>query len=352
MLKDARILVTGGCGFIGSNFILHLLREYPGCRVVNLDKLTYASNPNNLRHVQDDARYRFVEGDICDAKLVDRLMADVDAVFNFAAETHVDRSLLEAGSFITTDVYGTYVLLEAARRYGNVRRFVQISTDEVYGDMPEGQSARETDALRPRSPYAASKAGGDMQCLAFFETYGLPAIITRAANNIGPRQHVEKVVPLFATSALRDQPLPLYGDGRQVRDWLYVEDHCRALDLIARAGEPGEVYNIGAGNYQENINVAEAILDLLEKPRSLIRFVTDRQGHDRRYSLDSSKLRTVGWSPRYDFHSALANTVAWYRENRWWWAPIYADALFQEYFERQYGERLAQGVPYDLRTST
>jgi dTDP-glucose 4,6-dehydratase len=346
MLDNARILVTGGSGFIGSNFILHLLDRHRGCRVVNLDKLTYASNPANLRDVEGDARYRFVRGDICDADLVDQLMAEADVVFNFAAETHVDRSLMEAGSFILTDVLGTHVLLDAARRHPNVRRFVQVSTDEVYGDMPPGQSARESDPLHPRSPYAASKAGGDAQCIAFFETYDLPVIITRAANNIGPRQHVEKMVPLFVTSALQDRSLPLYGDGRQVRDWLYVEDHCRALDLVARTGQSGEVYNIGAENFQENIHVAEGLLELLEKPLSLIRFVEDRKGHDRRYAMDSSKLRALGWAPEQDFFSALERTIRWYQENGWWWEPIYAGP-FRDYYERQYGQRLAGGVPYD-----
>jgi len=346
MLEDARILVTGGCGFIGSNFILHLLERYPGCQVINLDKLTYASNPANLRDVEGDSRYRFVRGDICDAELVGQLMAEVDVVFNFAAETHVDRSLMEAGTFILTDVLGTHVLLEAARHHPNLRRFVQVSTDEVYGDMPPGKYAKESDRLNPRSPYAASKAGGDAQCVAFFETYGLPVVITRAANNIGPRQHVEKLVPLFVTSALQDRPLPLYGDGRQIRDWLYVGDHCSALDLITREGQPGEVYNIGADNHQENIRVAEALLQLLEKPLRLIRFVEDRKGHDRRYAVDTSKLRSLGWAPEHDFFSALERTVRWYQENRWWWEPIYAGP-FQDYYQRQYGERLASGRPYD-----
>ncbi len=345
MTNLGTVLVTGGCGFIGSNFILHLLERYPDCRVVNLDKLTYASNPENLRDLQSDRRYRFVRGDICDAPLVNELVGQAEVVFNFAAETHVDRSLMEAGSFITTDVYGTYVLLDSVRRHQNVRRFVQVSTDEVYGDMEPGRSARETDPLHPRSPYAASKAGGDMQCIAFFETYGVPVIVTRAANNVGPRQHIEKVTPLFITSALNDRPLPLYGDGRQVRDWLFVDDHCRALDLVLQKGEPGEVYNVGADNYQENIRLAEAILDLLGKPRSLIRFVEDRQGHDRRYSLDWSKLRGLGWSPANDFASALEKTVAWYVENRWWWEAIYAGP-FLEYYEKQYGRRLAESTPY------
>ena len=348
MLQNARIMVTGGCGFIGSNFILHLLDRYQSCRVVNLDKLTYASNPANLRDVEGDPRYQFQQGDICDVDIVKQLMANVDVVFNFAAETHVDRSLMEAGSFILTDVLGTHVLLDAARSHPNVRRFVQVSTDEVYGEMPPGVYAKETDPLHPRSPYAASKAGGDAQCIAFFESYGLPVIITRAANNIGPRQHVEKLVPLFVTSALRDQPLPLYGDGRQVRDWLHVDDHCRALDLVAREGQPGEVYNIGADNHEENIRVAEAILRLVEKPLSLIRHVEDRKGHDRRYAVDSSKLRALGWLPQHDFLSALEGTVRWYSESRWWWEPIYAGP-FRDYYERQYGQRLASGVPYEAK---
>ena len=351
MLDDARILVTGGCGFIGSNFILHLLERYPGCSLVNLDKLTYASNQANLRDVEGDPRYRFVQGDICDGELVDGLMAEVDVVFNFAAETHVDRSLMEAGSFILTDVLGTHVLLDSARRHPNVKRIVQVSTDEVYGEMSPGAWAKESDPLHPRSPYAASKAGGDAQCIAFFETYGLPVIITRAANNIGPRQHIEKMVPLFVTSAMRDELLPLYGDGRQVRDWLYVEDHCRALELIAREGEPGEVYNIGADNHEENIRLAKALLQLLEKPLSLIRFVEDRKGHDRRYAVDSSKLRALGWAPQHDFLSALERTVQWYQESRWWWEPIYAGP-FREYYQRQYGERLAGGVSYDPEGGT
>ncbi|KKM62439.1 hypothetical protein LCGC14_1521710 [marine sediment metagenome] len=351
MLDDARILVTGGCGFIGSNFILHLLERYPNAQVVNLDKLTYASNQANLRDVEGDPRYRFVQGDICDGELVDGLMAEVEVVFNFAAETHVDRSLMEAGSFILTDVLGTHVLLDSARRHPNVKRFVQVSTDEVYGEMSPGAWAKESDPLHPRSPYAASKAGGDAQCNAFFETYGLPVIITRAANNIGPRQHIEKMVPLFVTSAMRDEPLPLYGDGRQVRDWLYVEDHCRALELIAREGEPGEVYNIGADNHEENIRLAEALLQLLEKPLSLIRFVEDRKGHDRRYAVDSSKLRALGWAPQHDFFSALERTVQWYQKNSWWWEPIYAGP-FRDYYQRQYGERLASGIPYDPEGGT
>jgi len=351
MAADLKFLITGGCGFIGSNFIIYLLNRYPQCQIVNLDKLTYASNPDNLKEVANDPRYRFVQGDICDVSLVEEVMRDVNVVFNFAAETHVDRSLMDAGTFITTDVYGTYVLLDAARRQPNLQRFIQISTDEVYGEMAADYSARESDPLHPRSPYAASKTGGDMQCFAFVQTYGLPVIITRAANNVGPRQHPEKMVPLFVTGAILERPLPLYGDGLQVRDWLFVEDHCRALDLICQRGEPGQIYNIGTDNYQQNIQVAEAILDMLGKPRSLIHFVEDRQGHDRRYSMDWSKLRSLGWEPEYDFPRALEKTIAWYKANRWWWERIYAGP-FHDYYERQYGERLASAVPYDHKRAT
>jgi len=300
------ILVTGGAGFIGSNFIHHLLSAYD-YHVVNLDALTYAGNLDNLRDIGDDPRYRFVHGDICDAELVEGLVREADAVVNFAAETHVDRSLMEAGSFIRTDILGAYVLLEAARRHG-VERFLHISTDEVYGDIAPGLSSREEDPLRPRSPYAASKAGAEMQCRAFHETYGLPVVISRSSNNIGPCQHVEKAVPLFVTNALTDQPIPLYGDGLQVRDWQYVADHCRALDLLLHEGVAGEAYNVGAGNERPNIEVLTAILDLLDKPHSLIRHIEDRPGHDRRYSLDSSKVQALGWTPEHGFEAALEKT--------------------------------------------
>jgi len=333
-----RILVTGGAGFIGSHFVRRLLRLHPEYNVTNVDKLTYAGNRDILRDVENDVRYRFVQGDICDAALVHELVAQADAVVNLAAETHVDRSLLEAGAFIETDVYGTYVLLSAARRHG-VRRFLQVSTDEVYGDVPEGRFCSEADPLRPRSPYSASKAGGEMQCLAFSTSYDLPVMISRGVNAVGPNQHPEKFVPLFTTNALQDQPLPLYGDGRQVRDWLFVEDFCEALDVILHQGQPGQVYNIGAGHQRPNVQVAETILDLLGKPRDLIRLVPDRPGHDRRYALDWSKLRGLGWSPRHTFEQALAKTVAWYCENEAWWRRARGDA-YQEYYQRQYGWRL------------
>jgi len=338
-------LVTGGCGFIGSNFILRLLREHAAARVINLDALTYAGNPANLRDVEGDTRYRFVHGSICDPEVVDELAAQADMIINFAAESHVDRSLMAAASFIHTDVYGTHVLLEAARRHPNVKRFLHISTDEVYGEVPEGQFSLETDPLRPRSPYSASKAGAEMQCLSYIETYGLPVIIARPANNVGPRQHVEKFVPLCTTNALNDEPLPIYGDGQQQRDWLYVEDNCEALDLLLRQGEPGQAYNIGAKNHRANLQVAEAIVDFLGKPRSLIRFVPDRPGHDRRYGVNFDRIASLGWSPRHSFDAAIEKTVAWYRDNRWWWEPLRAGE-FRQYYERQYGHRLAASRPY------
>lgn len=337
-------LVTGGCGFIGSNFILRLIKTRPDAHVINLDKLTYAGNQDNLRDVADDPRYRFVQGDITDATLVRDLMENADCVVNFAAETHVDRSLLEGGEFIQTDVFGTYVLLEAARLSGRVQRFLHMSTDEVYGDVPEGEFSTEADVLRPRSPYSAAKAGGEMQCRAFIESYNLPVIIARPANNVGPRQHVEKFVPLCTTNALQDQPLPIYGDGRQQRDWLFVEDNVEALDLLLHEGEVGEAYNIGADNHRYNIDVANLILDLTEKPRDLITHVEDRAGHDRRYAVNSDKVRKLGWSPRHDATEGIQKAVEWYLGNRWWWEKV-RNADFQQYYEKQYGKRLAEAKP-------
>ncbi|MGQ9571586.1 MAG: dTDP-glucose 4,6-dehydratase [Dehalococcoidia bacterium] len=333
-----KILVTGGAGFIGSHFVRRLLREYPDYEVINLDKLTYAGNRDNLRDVEGDPRYRFVKGDICDRQVVDELVAESDAIVSLAAETHVDRSLLTADAFIKTDVHGTYVLLSAAREHG-VERFVYVSTDEVYGEVPEGYSSHEGDPLRPRNPYAASKAAADMLCLSFFTSYGLPVVVSRGANTLGPCQYPEKMIPLFVTNALRNEPLPVYGDGRQVRDWLFVEDHCEALDLLLHRGAPGEVYNIGADNHRPNIEVTQTILDLLDKPHSLIRHVPDRPGHDRRYSLDWSKIRALGWAPRYRFDEALARTVAWYADNEWWWQKARSGA-YEDYYQHQYGWRL------------
>jgi dTDP-glucose 4,6-dehydratase len=331
-----RVLVTGGAGFIGSHFIRHLLTSYPEYRVVNLDKLTYAGNPANLADLAGHPRYRFVKGDIGDAPLVREVMAGSDAVVNFAAESHVDRSIQDAGDFVRTDVIGTWVLLEAARHLG-IGRYLQVSTDEVYGSIAAG-AFRETDPLHPSSPYAASKAGGDHMVLAYWATHRLPVLVSRASNNFGPNQYPEKVIPLFITNALDDTPLPLYGDGRQVRDWLYVLDHCRALDLVLHKGAEGEVYNVGGGVELENIDLTRRILTLVGKPESLIRPVTDRPGHDRRYALDTAKLRALGWKPAHRFDDALAATVAWYRANEAWWRPI-KSGEFRQYYARQYGGR-------------
>ncbi len=335
----ARILVTGGCGFIGSNFVRMLLAERPDLEVVNLDKLTYAGRLENLADVAGDPRYRLVKGDICDPGAVREAMAGCRMAVNFAAETHVDRSLLGAGHFIDTDMKGVLVLLEEARRVG-IERFVQISTDEVYGSIAEG-SFDEGCVLNPRNPYAASKAGGDRLAFAYWATYGVPVVITRASNNYGPYQYPEKLIPLFATNALRDESLPLYGDGRNVRDWLHVSDHCRAVLFVLENGSNGEVYNIAGGNERENIAITREVLRLLGKPEKLIRPVDDRVGHDRRYSLDASKLGRLGWAPRVVFEAGLADTVRWYAENEAWWRPIKDhDGEFRRYYEEQYGARL------------
>jgi dTDP-glucose 4,6-dehydratase len=333
------VLVTGGAGFIGSNFVRYALAAHPDWHVTTLDKLTYAGRLENLRDVIDDPRHTFVHGDIADRTVAAPLVAAANHVVHFAAETHVDRSLMSAGEFITTDVFGTFVLLEAAREARALERFVQISTDEVYGSVPTGAS-RETDELKPRNPYSASKAGADRLAYSYWATYGVPVIITRASNNYGPNQFPEKVIPLFITTALDNVPLPLYGDGLNVRDWLHVEDHCRAIDLLLERGTPGEVYNIGGGNEVANVDLTRRILALVDRPGSLIKLVTDRPGHDRRYCLDTSKLRGLGWRPEQEFERGLADTVRWYRENEWWWRPIKEqDAAFKQYHEAQYGSR-------------
>jgi dTDP-glucose 4,6-dehydratase len=331
-----RLLVTGGAGFIGSNFARHMLSRYPDYRIVVLDKLTYAGNPANIADLRDNPNFSFVKGDICDHAVVDELVAEVDAVVNFAAETHVDRSILDAGSFIQTDVYGTHVLLEAARKH-RTPRFVQISTDEVYGDVPVGSSI-ESDPLRPRSPYSASKAGGEMLVQAYYTTYDMPVLITRGSNNYGPYQYPEKLIPVLITNALDDQELPIYGDGQQIRDWLYVLDHCSAVDVVLHEGEPGEAYNVGAGNERRNLDIAHQVLELLGKPRSLLRFVKDRPGHDRRYSLDCGKLRKLGWAPARDFEEGLAQTVRWYVDNQEWWRPV-KSGEYWEYYRQNYANR-------------
>lgn len=337
------ILVSGGMGFIGSNLIRHLLTTHDDVYIVNLDALTYAANPRNLADIAADrrlgVRYRFVHGDIRDAATVRAAMAGCWGVAHLAAETHVDRSLSAAQEFVSTQVQGTATLLEAARDAG-VRRFLHVSTDEVYGDIPAGHASGEEDVLRPRSPYAASKAAAEQFCLAFHSSYAVPAVISRASNTIGPYQYPEKVVPLFATNALLNQPLPLYGDGSQVRDWLFVGDHCRALDLLLHAGAPGEVYNLGAQNGITNLELARRILALLGKPEALIRHVSDRPGHDRRYALDCAKITRLGWRPLQTLDSALELTVRWYRDNPGWWQAA-RNADFDAYYERQYAARLA-----------
>ena len=333
------VLVTGGAGFIGSNFVRYALAAHPEWRITTLDKLTYAGRLENLHDVRDHPRHTFVHGDVADAEVAAPLVRAATIVVHFAAETHVDRSIQSAGEFITTDVFGTFVLLEAARQAPGLRRFVQISTDEVYGSVPEGAS-RETDELRPRNPYSASKAGADRLAYSYFATYGVPVIITRASNNYGPYQFPEKVIPLFVTNALDDRPVPLYGDGLNERDWLHVNDHCRALDLLIEAGTDGEVYNVGGGNHVRNIDLTRRILSLAGKPESLIRPVADRPGHDRRYALDTSKLQGLGWSPSAGFEQGLAETVDWYVQNEWWWRPIKdADPAYRAYYESQYGAR-------------
>ena len=336
-----KLLVTGGCGFIGSNFIRHVLESRgDAVSIVNLDKLTYAANPANLADVAGRASYRFLRGDIADPEIVREAMDGCDAVVNFAAETHVDRSLLGDASFIETDVRGVFVLLEEAKRRG-VGRFIQISTDEVYGSIPSG-SFSEGAALNPRNPYAASKAGGDRLAYSYWASYGMPVVITRASNNYGPYQYPEKLIPLFVTNALDDLPLPLYGDGRNVRDWLFVRDHAAAIDFLLEAGEPGETYNIAGGNEAENIEITRSVLQELGKPESLIRFVDDRPGHDRRYSLDASKLKALGFAAATPFDDGLRATIRWYRDHEDWWRPIKErDTAYREFYESQYGRRLA-----------
>jgi dTDP-glucose 4,6-dehydratase len=326
-----RVLVTGGAGFIGSHFAKRLAAA--GDDVIVLDKLTYSGNPANL----EGAELEFAEGDICNPEAVAAAAESCEAVVNFAAETHVDRSIHGASEFIETDVLGAYVLLEWAHAHG--ARLVQVSTDEVYGDVEPGTSSREDDPLRPSSPYSASKAGGDLQVLAAVRTYGVDAIVTRGSNTYGPNQYPEKIVPLFVTNALDGESLPLYGDGRQTRDWLHVEDHCVAVELVLREGAGGEVYNVGGGEEVENRDLTRLILELTGADESLVRHVEDRPGHDRRYSLDCSKLRALGWEATRTLADGLPETVAWYRDNRQWWEPI-KSGEYRAYYERQYAERL------------
>jgi len=324
-----KFLVTGGAGFIGSNYVRYLLNKRHDVEVINLDKLTYAGNLDNLRDVEKNSRYRFVQGDICDAGLVNQLVSKVEVIVNFAAESHVDRSIGAPDDFIRTDVFGAFVLLEAARRC-KIKKFIQISTDEVYGSIPAG-AFKETDALMPSSPYSASKAGADRLAYSYFVTYGVPVIMTRCSNNFGPYQYPEKLIPLFVTNALDDKALPIYGDGKNVRDWIYVEDHCDAIDFILEHGKDGEVYNIGGGNERNNLEITEIILSTLDKPKSLMTYIKDRLGHDRRYALDASKLSALGWTPKHEFKAAVEHTIQWYVQNRRWWEKLKSGEYLEFY---------------------
>lgn len=339
------LLITGGAGFIGCNYVRLALESHPDYKIVVFDKLTYAGRMENLEDVATTFgdRFAFAQGDICDGDAVDAAVRahDIDTIVNFAAETHVDRSILDPDAFIRTDVYGTYVLLEAARKFGNLR-YHQISTDEVYGHIHGDHRSLETDCMAPRSPYAASKASGDHLVNAYFITYGLPVTISRGANNIGPFQYPEKVVPLFVTNALADMSLPVYGDGQQMRDYQYVRDHCEGIDLVLHRGELGETYNIGTGKEMTNLEMIEILLDELGKPRSLIQHVEDRQGHDRRYCMNVNKLMALGWEPDYTHEEAIRATVRWYVENPGWWEPI-RSGEFKEYYQQVYGSRKVIG---------
>ncbi|MFU1797151.1 dTDP-glucose 4,6-dehydratase [Paenibacillus azoreducens] len=335
-----RLLVTGGAGFIGSNFILYMLRQHPDYHIVNVDSLTYAGNLENLEAVENHPNYSFSKTDITDAKGVDQLFRQgIDVVVNFAAESHVDRSILEPDIFVRTNVLGTQLLLDAAKKYG-VSKFVQVSTDEVYGSLGKTGLFTEETPLSPNSPYSASKAGGDVLVRAYHETYGLPVNITRCSNNYGPYQFPEKLIPLMISRALQDQPLPVYGDGMNIRDWLYVEDHCSAIDLVIHSGRAGEVYNIGGNNERTNIHIVKEILKELGKPESLITYVEDRPGHDRRYGIDASKIiRELGWKPQYDFETGIKETIRWYLNHEEWWSRIQSGD-YQAYYAKQYGTRL------------
>lgn len=329
-----KILVTGGAGFIGSNFVLYALERWPETRVVVLDKLTYAGNLENLKGARDNPRFTFIKGDVADEEAVRRAMAGCDVVINFAAETHVDRSILFPKEFVLTDVVGTFTLLEAARELG-AKKFVQVSTDEVYGSIDEG-AFDEVASLEPSSPYSASKAGGDLLTLAYAKTFGAPALVARSTNNYGPYQYPEKLIPLFITNALDDRPLPVYGDGRQVRDWLHVSDNCEALALLLEVGEPAVVYNVAGDCELENVDVTKRILKILGKGEDLITYVKDRPAHDRRYALSCERIKALGWRPRTAFDAGLADTVRWYVEREDWWRPLKGEA-FDEYYRRQYG---------------
>ena len=314
------LLVTGGCGFIGSNFIRYMLDKHEDIKIINLDKFTYCGNPENLKDIETDKRYSFVKGDICDKRAVGEAALGVDGIINFVGESHVDRSIKYPDDFLMTNIKGVRVLLDAAKDTG-VKRFIQIGSDEVYGSVEEGFSV-ETDPLKPNSPYSSTKAAGDLLALSYYTTYGVPVIVTRSSNNFGPFQYPEKAVPLFMTNLIQDKKVPLYGDGENVRDWLFVEDNCAAIDIIFEKGTPGEIYNVGGGTHIANIELTERILKLMGKDESSICTVNDRPGHDRRYALDSSKTEKLGWSRKMDFETALKYTVNWYKDNNMWWEPL------------------------------
>lgn len=318
---------------MGSNAVKYFLKKYPDVQIVNLDKLTYAGNLENLKEIESDSRYKFIKGDIADEKIVDESAKDVDIIINYAAETHVDRSILDPKAFITTDVLGTYTLLEAAKKYG-VKKYIQISTDEVFGSINDGKFTEES-PFEPNSPYAASKAGGDHLCRAYFKTYGTPVIMTHSCNFFGPYQYPEKLIPLFITNLLENKKVPVYGNGQQIREWIFTEDHCRAIDAILQKGEIGEVYNIGAGNEIPNIEITKILLNELGKDESSIDYVKDRPGHDRRYAIDSTKLRKLGWQPEVNFEQGIKQTIDWYKQNEQWWKRI-KSGEYLEYYKKQY----------------
>lgn len=332
-----KLLVTGGAGFIGSNFVRHILGKRDDCHITVLDALTYAGHLENLEDVKDNPRFAFVKGDIRSAADVDPLVAEADIVINFAAESHVDRSIHDAENTITTNVMGVFTLCEAAKKYG-VERFVQISTDEVYGDIESGFS-KETDGLFPNSPYSAGKAGGELLAKSYYRTYGVPVMVTRGSNTYGPYQQPEKLVPLFVSNAMEDKPLPVYGDGMQIRDWLHVLDHCSGVETVMDKGEPGEVYNIGGNNQRPNIEIINTILEVTGKDESLMKHVEDRPGHDRRYALDSEKLLAMGWPRIHDFETGMRETIKWYMDNESWWRPIKEGKGHKEFSEKWYANR-------------
>ncbi|EES72756.1 dTDP-glucose 4,6-dehydratase [Paenibacillus sp. oral taxon 786 str. D14] len=335
-----KLLVTGGAGFIGSNFVLYMLKQHPNYQILNVDALTYAGNLENLKSVEGNPNHTFIKADITEAKAMDALIAQgVDVIVNFAAESHVDRSILEPDIFVKTNVLGTQVLLDAAKKHG-VGKYVQVSTDEVYGSLGETGLFTEETPLAPNSPYSASKAGGDLFVRAYHETFGLPVNITRCSNNYGPYQFPEKLIPLMISKALSDEPLPVYGDGLNIRDWLYVEDHCSAIDLVIHHGRDGEIYNIGGNNERTNLHIVRTILEQLGKPESLIKHVQDRPGHDRRYGIDPTKImKELGWKPKHSFETGIKETIRWYLDNKEWWTRIQTGA-YQEYYAKQYGNRL------------